>query len=472
MIHVLTTLVAGWVTGDWLAGASVAVLIACWYLLRPRVGTPVLFLAMCYQWMQVSVGLFYGPLLDRTLEAFQADQHRTMVMIGLGCILCWSMGMRAGIALVEAQGAADLDETPVIGRGVLYVVYAASFVLVGGMQQLVWRFPDFRQALVALTYVHLGLFYLAVRRSMLPEVQPLKIIALLAIEIVVGLTGYFANFREPVLLCAIAFLEAFDWRRRSHIAGLVTLFVAAIALAMFWMGVRGQYRQDFANVETFSESRSQRLDRLTELGHEWASEEPGGRFADLDFFIDRIWAVYYPGLAVGRVPNVLPHTDGALMSAALQHIFAPRIFFPDKPPLPSDSELVRKYSGLWVAGEEEETSIAFGYAGESYLDFGLPLMFLPALLWGVFVGAAYQACLSLIRHAEIAVPVVTVIFWLSVYLFERSWAKTMGLTGTLLIYLAVPAYALDRYVASSRWLHSHVREDSESPYGPGPPQVG
>ena len=73
-------------------------------------------------------------------------------------------------------------------------------------------------------------------------------------------------------------------------------------------------------------------------------------------------------------------------------------------------------------------------------------MFLPVLLWAVFLGVAYQACLALIRHEEIAVPLVTVIFWLSVYLFERSFVKWMGLTGTLLIYVGGAALLLDRWL--------------------------
>jgi hypothetical protein len=41
------------------------------------------------------------------------------------------------------------------------------------------------------------------------------------------------------------------------------------------------------------------------------------------------------------------------------------------------------------------------------------------------------------------VAVSTVIAWLSLYLFERSWAKTIGLTGTLLIYAGGLSYLLD-----------------------------
>jgi hypothetical protein len=56
------------------------------------------------------------------------------------------------------------------------------------------------------------------------------------------------------------------------------------------------------------------------------------------------------------------------------------------------------------------------------------------------------------------VPLVTVIFWLSVYLFERSFVKWMGLTGTLLIYVGAIAFVLDRWL-----LQQYVAHRSRQP---------
>jgi hypothetical protein len=158
------------------------------------------------------------------------------------------------------------------------------------------------------------------------------------------------------------------------------------------------------------------------------------------------------------------------MGAALKHILMPRVLFPDKPELGSDSDRVRKYAGVWVAGAEQGTSIAFGYVAESYVDFGLPMMFMPMLIWGAFVGAAYRMVQTLIRHREISVPVLTVIFWLSVYLFERSWAKTIGLTGTMLIYVVGIAFIVDRLllgVARKRALTSYPSDERPAHSTPG-----
>ena len=147
-----------------------------------------------------------------------------------------------------------------------------------------------------------------------------------------------------------------------------------------------------------------------------------------------------------RVPKLLPHTGGAIVGAALTHIVTPRVFFPDKPELPSDSDSVRKYSNVHVAGRESDTSIAFGYSIESYIDFGVPLMFLPVFAFGVFIGAAYAMFRAVIWHRELFVAFGTVAFWLSVYLFERSWATMLGTTMSLMIYLGPPVILLDRFL--------------------------
>ena len=195
----------------------------------------------------------------------------------------------------------------------------------------------------------------------------------------------------------------------------------------------------------FASSRGLRLQRMQALLTDWIDHRDETAQHDLDMLIDRGWAIYYPALAVARVPAVLPHTEGALIGAALQHLVTPRVLFPDKGELPSDSEMVRKYSGVWVAGAEENTSIAFGYAVESYVDFGVPWMFVPALLFGVFCGLVYEWFLRLISYRELAVALMTVVFWLSLYLFERSWVRTLGLSVTMMVYLGGLGFLVDRF---------------------------
>ena len=442
---------AMYATGFWIAGVAVALLFALWRVLPVPEGPPILALALTYQWIQVSIGVFYTGLTGDRLAAFNTAWLE-MMLIGLGSIVSIAVGLMAGMRLMRALLPPD-PEAPreALSSNVLLMAYGASVVVTGVIQQIAWSFPGLTQAIFALNFSHLGLVYLLLRRFSHPTVQWHLYVGLLAFEVLLGFTGYFAGFREPLIMGVIVGLETLRVNKNKvrHWASLAALVVVLGLASVLWLSVRSEYRSDF-DEELFAASRAERLEHIATL----ANDAVGGgaenfEFAVLDL-VDRMWVIYYPALAYERVPSFLAHSDGQIMGAALRHLVTPRLLFPDKPPLPSDSEMVRRYSGIEVAGEEENTSIAFGYAAEAYVDFGLPLMFLPLLLYGSLLGAGYWWCLYGIKHRELAIGLATVILWLSLHLFERSWVKMVGLNLTLMAYLGGVTFLLDRYLVARR----------------------
>ena len=434
----------GWLaSGDWLIGACLVVLGVGWLVLQPEEGPPVIALAFSMQWVAVCVGLFYFLLTERPLDATIHSDYRTMVMLGLGALLATMAGLYLGRRLVGLAGpATGLRPAYALTFKTLLSAYALGTIFVGAIQTAAWDYPGLSQAILALAYMRLGLLYLVFRRLVASN-QWHYLAGLLVVEIVLGITGYYAGFREPLIMAALAFLEFFDRRNVRHWVTITSLVVLMAVLGAAWIGVRVEYRRRFEVDDKFGNNRSARIDLLRASISDWAGQGRREMMQDIDRFVDRLWTIYYPALAISRVPSVLPHTNGQLMIETLQYVFEPRLFFPDKPDIKSDSEMVRKYSGVWVAGEDQSTDIAFGYVAESYVDFGIPMMFVPMFIWSTFVGVAIAGILRVFRHRDIAVSVSTVIAWLSLYLFERSWAKTIGLTGTLLIYAGGLSYLLD-----------------------------
>ena len=448
LIRAALVVIAVYATGEWVAGAAVAALLLVWWLLSSAEGPPVLALAVTYQWVQVSVGIFYSALIGEPLEAMVKSDWRTMMLIGLGCVVTLAVALSVG--LVFARNRLPVPEARpqlAFSPTILYAAYGVSLLVTGVVQELAWNYPSITQAILALNFSHLALVFLLARRFTRPVFAWEKLAALMALEVALGFTGYFANFREPLLMGSIAVVEIFDRRDSRH-----WVFFAAVVLVLgvssvVWMNVRGELRRDVD--EEIETTRLERLDKVRALSEGLFSR--GGDFRDSTTrVVERVWAIYYPALAVERVPSVLPHTHGTIIEGGLLHLVTPRFLFPDKDDLPSDSEMVRKYSGMKVASTEENTSIAFGYAAESYVDFGLPWMFVPPLIYGLLMGAAYQTWLTVIRHRELAVSLVSVIFWLSLYLFERSWIKTMGLAVTLMVYLGGLSYLIDQYLLTRR----------------------
>jgi hypothetical protein len=109
---------------------------------------------------------------------------------------------------------------------------------------------------------------------------------------------------------------------------------------------------------------------------------------------DRISYVDFFGRALVMVPGRIPHEDGGLWGGAVTHILMPRLFFPDKPVLLSDSISTNKYTGLHFGGDEVGTSVSIGYVAESYIDFGSFWMFAPVLAMGYLLGGMYHFFVS------------------------------------------------------------------------------
>jgi hypothetical protein len=217
------------------------------------------------------------------------------------------------------------------------------------------------------------------------------------------------------------------------------LGVLAISSALIWTAIKPVIRRNYVDYAT----RTERLNTVMTVTGLTFSRTPEIWKYEGDSMVSRIWSVYFPGLALTRVPSILPYENGKILRAAVENVMTPRLFFPDKPPLPSQSDEVRKYAGVWVGGRETNTSYAFGYAGESYVDFGIPYMFLPIIVFGFLFGLSYRFLNQRIKHDEIRVGVLIVIVWSTLGVYEASWVMLIGPTLTSLVLLGGSAMLLD-----------------------------
>lgn len=431
-------------SNDWLAPAAIGVLWIMWRVLPDDQGPPILAIAMSYQWTQVTVGMLYAIVTGRQLVPMQQIDYHPIVTMSLLCLLAVTGGLWLGRRLLSPDYDHDAAKPNLaFSWTMLLTAYVGMTAIEGAARTFAFSNPSLTQPVLALTTIRLIVLYMVFRRLASPEFDWMKMGALVLFELVLNSTGYFASFREPIIFSIIAIAEVFDWHRRRHVVTVAVLTVALAFTSLVWMNIRAQFRQEINRRESFA--RSDRLDMIAGLAGEWWNGDGvHSRGDDMDFLIERVWAIYYPGLALQRVPSVLPHTRGELLRSALLHTVQPRIFFPDKPELTSDSELVRRYSGVYVAGREQNTSIAFGYVPEAYVDFGMPLMLLPMVGFGLLVGAIYGGFHRSLRFAEFRIPTAVVVFWFSLYLYERSWANMLGFSLTLFVYIGAFALLLDR----------------------------
>jgi len=453
---------AGLVADDALVAMAVLVLLVGLKLVATGDRLFVLPVSYAFHWSQVMLGILYLDATGREVPAIYQSDYRPMVLIGLGCCLAIAIGVRAGLTLIPAPPSDALRPEYAFSPRLLVAAYVATVVFESALTTIAFQYPSIRQIFMTIDTARLGVLFLILRRLLYPTTRWGLVTCVLAVEVGLGMTGFFAGFREPVVLAALAMLEIFDKRKARDWAALSVAAVFTAALGLLWMGIRVDYRREYVDVDSFQSSRSARASMISNLGSEWLRSDSETMWLTADHLVDRMWTVYYPALALKRVPSLMPHTNGEILGTALVHIVTPRVFFPEKPNLQSDSEKVRKYSGVMVAGAERNTSIAFGYAGEAYVDFGLPMMFLPVLLFGVAIGCSYALFRRLIWHREIFVAFATVSFWLSLYLFERSWATMLGVWLGMMIYLGVPIVVLDRFLLIRFFKRADVLEAMEA----------
>ena len=220
------------------------------------------------------------------------------------------------------------------------------------------------------------------------------------------------------------------------------LLAALLVFGAAWTSVKNEYRNFLTQGErsqTTVVSRSEQLGRLGELigSLSWEDVQEGMeplflRIAYVDFF----------ALTMDFVPEYRPHEGGKVWMDSILHVLQPRVLFPDKPVLKSDSEFTMQYTGLFLASDDEGTSISIGYMGESYIDFGVPGMFVPILILGFFWGWMYAFFISHAQSAIFGYAFATALL-IEAYQFEMAGIKLFGGMLMKFMVLSLALYFLE-----------------------------
>jgi hypothetical protein len=438
--------VFGLLANDWIASAALATLFVGWRYMFREQGPPIVAVAFSNQWLQVTVGILYFAMSGRKVVEMRTDDYRPMVVLGLGCVIALFGGFYLAAGFRRKRSWRELVSRPLPWTtNQIAMVYIVSVAMSGVLQELAWSMGGLTQVILVFSRVRFVFLFLLITRLAKPKLRGTWIIGILAVELALGFAGFFADFREPLVIAAIAFLGAMDRKKAKTWAIVGGLAILAISSALVWTAIKPVIRRSYSGYAT----RSERLTAvLTVTGSTFAQGSTIWKY-ESDSMVSRIWAVYFPALALKRVPAIVPYKNGAILRGAIENVLTPRLFFPEKPVLPSQSDEVREYSGVWVGGRETNTSYAFGYAGESYVDFGVPLMFVPVFVFGILLGLAYRWLNKHIVHDELRTGVVIVIFWSTLGVYEASWIMLVGPSITILAVLGGGAYLLDRTLTSA-----------------------
>jgi hypothetical protein len=217
-------------------------------------------------------------------------------------------------------------------------------------------------------------------------------------EILVSFSGFWSDFKDYVLVAIGAFFTLS--RKVSFKQVLYTVLVGSIlfAISAAWSYSKGEYRMYLTGGErsqaVVKNDQIENIQKLFEIVQKDFSVDNFSKSFSTgsENLIFRVSYVEFLALTLKNVPAFIPHEDGQLFTNALEHIFKPRILFPDKKVI-YDSDLTSKYTGVKFAGREEGTSFSLGTVAEAYVDFGYIWMFAPIFFYGLLLGYMYRTLL-------------------------------------------------------------------------------
>jgi hypothetical protein len=162
-------------------------------------------------------------------------------------------------------------------------------------------------------------------------------------------------------------------------------------LSVWWSSIKMEYRN------VLNQGSGQQVvlvpleERIAYLANK-LSEVDGHTISDgFNRLAQRLGYVDYLAAVMRNVPSNLPFQEGAQLGAALAHVLQPRVFFPDKPPVPDDSEILEKYAGFQFGDSSGAgTSVSMGYVAELYVDFGPFGAAGGMFIMGFLVGRAFR----------------------------------------------------------------------------------
>ena len=431
LIGLVAASFVGVATDNLSAAFAIFVLMMSLGLVWRKGDPPVLPFILTFQWVSVTAGYWYQRIFDSFPGIYRPGDVEETMFLALAGLLVLSLGIRiTSQFLTPADGhrAAAVAGAPAPAMirllfGVVIVSYGLDYVYTvnarefGGLASFVQRILEFRQILLVT-------LWLEIVRSR--KYVPLLLISF-AWAVVPRLGSYYSDFKSPVVLMLIVMAAAWrPWERgtlkRSLMASLKAApFVAALLLVLLvWQGSLKKNtrlahddgslgRGAFDRISFFAQNFRTELPLLLE------TPEPY-----VEALVERVSYITFFSRVLEHVPNREQHSQGELLRMAMLNAFVPRVLFPEKPELPSDSYYTRRFTGIPVA--EAGTSVSIGYMAEFYADWGIGGMFASVFLFGAWIGIVGSLVRRWTAVPALAFASVTTVL-LGVADFEQQFIK-------------------------------------------------
>jgi hypothetical protein len=418
-----------------LSVSAVLVLLVIVRILWRSGEPPILIMAAGFQWTQIAAKVILADYLGVKVATLSLSPRvEEAIWLSFAGLVVLSIGTRLALRNTPPRPIAAVSG--LLSRMSLDRLFAAylAFAFVSWIvPYFAWQLLSVAQVILNVASIKWVLFYLlgvvAIRRR---QNRAYFAIAMI-MEFIAGV-GFFSEFKLAFFF-AILVLTSVHVRLTAFRAAVVAVaFVTMILTALVWQAIRVDYRS-YLNQGTGQQVvLVGPLDRVTMFA-KLASEVDGDDVTRaIEPLLIRLAYVDYFATVLDYVPAQRRHEGGTLWWRSIVHVLLPRLFYPGKAILPSDSELTSAYTGLMLAGADRGTSISMGYMTESYIDFAQFGMFLPIFILGLLWGYMFSFFLKRGRTPEEGFAFAAALLVNATY-FEIASVKLLG--GMLMTFLVL-----------------------------------
>jgi hypothetical protein len=406
---------------------------------------PMLVWVIGLNWLSIAADVLGADWSGQAVsEGWLGPYDEQAILISLSALLAIALGMRWGVRFggsrFRKRSYITSSKTRVGERvdfNRLLVFYVGSLVVSQAMGLLAAAIPALTQPFLAFALLKYVAIYAIAGSVFASDRGYLWLLLVIGGEFIVGMTGYFASFKEPVFLLGIALASSRHGlaRVKNWVIGLACV-AAVLWVSIVWTAVKMEYRS-----EMYGKSLQEKATWLT---YSYLSRKID--YADAATrLLDRVGATELFARVLANIDTGSINNDFNFYRAAIHNVITPRVLFPDKAAL-NDSKITTALTGQRI---DEETSIGVGYIAEAQVDFGFPGLLLPMLAIGFMLGVATEYFMTrpvpeLVRQAFATATSF------HVFLFEADIDKALG--GFIVGWLAMALILKFGYPLIKIWL--------------------
>ena len=303
--------------------------------------------------------------------------------------------------------------------------YLISFFATNFLSSIAFAFGGYTQIILSLVKIKWIFFLLFGYQSLLKNEKRKLFYFFILFEFITGFYSFFSEFKTViyfVFILLLGLVEVINLKKviyGSILAALLGLF------ALFWTGVKGQYRfflNEGSKQQVASVSQDEALKKLYDLSTNVDQESLNSSTYQL---LDRLQYVYNFAKTIERVPSVISFQEGQNWLDNIEFVTTPRILNSNKATL-DPTEKAKKYTGIAYSGARVGASFSLGYFAECYIDFGFMGMMIPLALIGLIYGLTYWYLMKNASRNFIFNYSVVGAFFLEFFAFEMDGTILIG----------------------------------------------